>query len=128
MAEDGGTIPVWGEGSAVRAYTYVDDMVEGTYRLMQSNPEDWQRGEGKRSNWEAQTSLGEGIATTYAWIEQQVRQKTDEGRMTGPFSPSSRGQRPVRRPSSAVHCHSPEGQDSVGKGFCAGTGEVRWRH
>jgi GDP-D-mannose 3',5'-epimerase len=38
-AEDGGTIPVWGDGSAIRAYTYVDDMVEGVYTLMQSDLE-----------------------------------------------------------------------------------------
>ncbi len=37
MAEDGGTIPVWGDGTAIRAYTYVDDLVEGVYRLMQSD-------------------------------------------------------------------------------------------
>jgi nucleoside-diphosphate-sugar epimerase len=39
MAEDGGTIPVWGDGSAVRAYTYVDDLVRGIYMLMQSDLE-----------------------------------------------------------------------------------------
>jgi GDP-D-mannose 3',5'-epimerase len=39
MAEDGGTIPVWGDGSAIRAYTYVDDIVEGVYTLMQSDLE-----------------------------------------------------------------------------------------
>lgn len=36
-APDGGTIEVWGDGSAVRSYTYVDDMVDGIYRLMQSD-------------------------------------------------------------------------------------------
>ncbi len=36
-APDGGTIEVWGNGSAVRSYTYVDDMVEGIYLLMQSD-------------------------------------------------------------------------------------------
>ena len=36
-AKDGGTIEVWGDGSAVRSYTYVDDMVDGIYRLMQSD-------------------------------------------------------------------------------------------
>jgi nucleoside-diphosphate-sugar epimerase len=36
-AEDGGTIEVWGDGRAVRSYTYVDDMVDGIYRLMQSD-------------------------------------------------------------------------------------------
>jgi nucleoside-diphosphate-sugar epimerase len=36
---DGGTIPVWGDGTAVRSYTYVDDMVDGIYRLMHSDLE-----------------------------------------------------------------------------------------
>jgi len=36
-AEDGGTIEVWGDGSAIRSYTYVDDMVEGIYLLMHSD-------------------------------------------------------------------------------------------
>lgn len=35
-ATDGGEIQVWGNGSAVRSYTYVDDMVDGIFRLMQS--------------------------------------------------------------------------------------------
>jgi nucleoside-diphosphate-sugar epimerase len=37
--KDGGTIEIWGDGSAVRSYTYVDDMVDGIYRLMHSNLE-----------------------------------------------------------------------------------------
>ncbi len=37
--EDGGTIEIWGDGSAVRSYTYVDDMVDGIYRLMHSELE-----------------------------------------------------------------------------------------
>lgn len=36
-APDGGTIEIWGDGSAVRSYTYVDDMVDGIYRLMHSD-------------------------------------------------------------------------------------------
>jgi GDP-D-mannose 3',5'-epimerase len=36
-ASDGGTVEVWGDGSAIRSYTYVDDMVDGIYRLTQSN-------------------------------------------------------------------------------------------
>jgi len=35
-AKDGGTIEVWGDGTAVRSYTYVSDMVEGIYMLMHS--------------------------------------------------------------------------------------------
>ena len=36
-AEDGGTIKAWGDGTAVRSYTYIDDMTEGICRLMQSD-------------------------------------------------------------------------------------------
>ncbi len=36
-AKDGDAIEVWGDGSAVRSYTYVGDMVDGIYRLMQSD-------------------------------------------------------------------------------------------
>jgi nucleoside-diphosphate-sugar epimerase len=36
---DGGTIEVWGDGTAVRNFTYVDDTVEGIYMLMQSDLE-----------------------------------------------------------------------------------------
>jgi len=39
QAEDGGTIEVWGDGTAIRSYTYVDDMVDGIRRLMQSELE-----------------------------------------------------------------------------------------
>jgi nucleoside-diphosphate-sugar epimerase len=34
---DGGTIDVWGDGTAVRSYTHVNDMVDGIYRVMQSD-------------------------------------------------------------------------------------------
>lgn len=36
-APEGGTIDVWGDGTAIRSYTYVDDMVGGIYDLMQSD-------------------------------------------------------------------------------------------
>ncbi len=35
----GGKIDVWGDGSAIRAFTYVDDLVDGIYRLTQSDIE-----------------------------------------------------------------------------------------
>ena len=38
-AEDGGTIDVWGDGTAIRSYTYVADMVEGIFMLMHSDLE-----------------------------------------------------------------------------------------
>src|SRR2546425_5501578 len=36
-AADGGIIEVWGDGKAIRSYTYVDDMVDGIYRLTASS-------------------------------------------------------------------------------------------
>ena len=38
-AEEGGSVDVWGDGTAVRSYTHVDDMVQGIYMLMQSELE-----------------------------------------------------------------------------------------
>ncbi|MBL7199899.1 MAG: NAD-dependent epimerase/dehydratase family protein [Anaerolineae bacterium] len=38
-AEEGGLVEVWGDGTAVRSYTYVDDMVDGIYTLMGSDLE-----------------------------------------------------------------------------------------
>src|SRR5689334_21861179 len=40
MAEDGGTIEVWGDGEQTRSYCYIDDCVEGIHRLMRSNHSD----------------------------------------------------------------------------------------
>jgi len=36
-APNGGTVDVWGDGKAVRGFTYVDDLVDGIYLLMQSD-------------------------------------------------------------------------------------------
>jgi len=38
-APDGSTIQAWGDGTAIRSYTYVNDMVDGIYRLMHSDLE-----------------------------------------------------------------------------------------
>jgi nucleoside-diphosphate-sugar epimerase len=38
-APDGGSIEIWGDGSAIRSYTYVEDMVSGIFLLMQSDLE-----------------------------------------------------------------------------------------
>ncbi|MBM3293566.1 MAG: NAD-dependent epimerase/dehydratase family protein [Candidatus Aminicenantes bacterium] len=38
-AEDGGTIEVWGDGKATRAFTYIDDLVDGIILLMASSLE-----------------------------------------------------------------------------------------
>jgi GDP-D-mannose 3',5'-epimerase len=36
LAEDGGDIEVWGDGQQTRSFTFVDDCVEGIYRIMKS--------------------------------------------------------------------------------------------
>jgi len=115
-AEDGGTIEVWGDGSAIRAYTYVDDLVDGIYLLTQSNVREpvtigsselitvdqlvatAMQVSGKKVQvkhiegpvgvrarildksrihslgWAAKYSFAEGLAQTYAWIDEQVKQ------------------------------------------------------
>lgn len=37
MVDDGGTIDIWGDGEQTRSFCYIDDCVEGIYRLMQSD-------------------------------------------------------------------------------------------
>jgi GDP-D-mannose 3',5'-epimerase len=37
MAEDGGTIELWGDGEQTRSFCYIDDCTEGIYRLMRSD-------------------------------------------------------------------------------------------
>jgi len=36
LAEDGGEIEIWGDGNQTRSYCYIDDCVEGIFRLMRS--------------------------------------------------------------------------------------------
>ncbi len=38
-APEGGVVEMWGDGNAVRSYTYVDNMVDGIFRLMHSDLE-----------------------------------------------------------------------------------------
>jgi nucleoside-diphosphate-sugar epimerase len=111
-------IEVWGDGEQTRSFCYIDDCVEGIYRLMRSDyPHPLNLGSdrlitinqlayliadiagikitinhvagpqgvrGRNSDntrlrqvlgWEPQISLEEGLARTYAWIEQQVARK-----------------------------------------------------
>ena len=39
-AENGGVIEIWGDGKAMRAYTFIDDLLDGIYLLMHSDLED----------------------------------------------------------------------------------------
>jgi GDP-D-mannose 3',5'-epimerase len=36
LAPDGGAVEIWGDGKQTRSYCYIDDCVEGIYRLMRS--------------------------------------------------------------------------------------------
>jgi GDP-D-mannose 3',5'-epimerase len=37
LAEPGGVVEIWGDGEQTRSFCYVDDCVEGIYRIMQSD-------------------------------------------------------------------------------------------
>jgi nucleoside-diphosphate-sugar epimerase len=118
-AEDGGTIEVWGDGSAIRSYTYVDDMVDGIFLLTQSDLEgptnigcpqyvtvdelvatvtevsakkinikhipgpvgvqsrNFSNARIYSLGWKANHYLKDGIARTYPWIEEQVKNNKD---------------------------------------------------
>jgi len=66
-AEDGGTIEVWGNGTAIRVFTYVDDLVDGIYTLMQSDPS---TGSGQRL--EGPVNLGSDERVTVADLVRTV--------------------------------------------------------
>jgi nucleoside-diphosphate-sugar epimerase len=71
---DGGTIEIWGDGSAMRAYTYIDDMVDGIRRLMESSLED-----GVNIGRQEYVSVDELAATIAAVAGKTIRLKHVEG-------------------------------------------------
>jgi len=114
-------IDIWGDGEQTRSFCYIDDCLEGIYRLMHSDyseplnlgqdrmvtinqladmiaaaagikivrnhVEGPQGVRGRNSDnaklrrvlkWEPRISLEDGLATTYAWIEKQVREHPEE--------------------------------------------------
>jgi GDP-D-mannose 3',5'-epimerase len=114
-------IEIWGDGEQTRSFCYIEDCVEGIYRLMRSDfYEPLNLGQdrmvtineladmvariagvavdkkhidgpqgvrGRNSdntklrevlNWEPQISLEDGLAVTYKWIEEQVRENSDQ--------------------------------------------------
>ncbi len=115
------TIEIWGDGEQTRSFCYIDDCVEGIYRLMRSDHHepinlgqdrmvtineladmvaaaantnitkkhiDGPMGvRGRNSDntvlrevlgWEPRISLEDGIARTYTWIEEQVRNSQEK--------------------------------------------------
>ena len=115
-AEDGGEIEVWGDGRAVRCYTYIDDLIDGIRSVMNSDygepviigsdvsisvddlalriaaiagkritikhidgpvgvaARKFDKATLKSLGWKSRCSLDEGLAKTYAWVEEQVDQ------------------------------------------------------
>jgi len=37
LAKEGGTVEIWGDGTAVRSYTYIDDIIDGIWLLINSD-------------------------------------------------------------------------------------------
>jgi GDP-D-mannose 3',5'-epimerase len=116
MAPEGGVVEIWGDGEQTRSFCYIEDCVEGIYRLMLSSFSDPinlgtdrmvsinelaemviglsgksglslrhiegpQGVRGRNSDntllrdvleWEPSTTLEDGMADTYRWIEKQV--------------------------------------------------------
>jgi nucleoside-diphosphate-sugar epimerase len=120
LPQVGGTIEVWGDGEQTRSFLYIDECIEATRRMMNSDfigpvnigSEEMVRinelvditakvagipvkrqhkmdaplgVRGRNSNndlvrsklgWDYSMTLEEGIAKTYAWIKEQVNNKT----------------------------------------------------
>jgi len=116
LADDGGTIHIWGDGEQTRSFMYIEDCVEGLLRIMASDfdkplnlgtdrlitinglvdlvadiagkklvrQHDLSKPQGVRGRnsdnsllrkvlgWEPSISLEQGLAVTYAWIEQEL--------------------------------------------------------
>ena len=118
--EGGDDIEIWGDGEQTRSFCFIDDCVEGLYKLMRSDyceplnlgqdrmvtinelvdivagiagiklmkhHVDGPQGvRGRNSDnsrlravleWEPSISLEDGLACTYSWIEQKVRQQIE---------------------------------------------------
>ena len=71
---DGGVIEAWGDGTAIRSYTYVDDMVDGILRLTRSDLE----GPVNIGNPEYVT-VADLISTTADMAGKQIETKYIEG-------------------------------------------------
>jgi len=131
LADDGGTIHIWGDGEQTRSFMYIEDCVEGLLRIMASDfdkplnlgtdrlitinglvdlvadiagkklvrQHDLSKPQGVRGRnsdnsllrkvlgWEPSISLEQGLAVTYAWIEQELAKA---GRVRQPTAHSTR--------------------------------------
>ncbi|MDE2485589.1 MAG: NAD-dependent epimerase/dehydratase family protein [candidate division NC10 bacterium] len=76
-ADDGGTIEVWGDGTAIRVFTYVEDLVDGIVALM-------------RSDLDGPVNLGSEERATVADLVQTVIEASGK-RMTVKYVPGPVG-------------------------------------
>jgi nucleoside-diphosphate-sugar epimerase len=73
-ARDGGIIEVWGDGTAMRAYTYIDDMIEGIRMLMASDLEN-----GVNIGRQEYVSVDELVSTVATIAGKKIRINHVEG-------------------------------------------------
>jgi nucleoside-diphosphate-sugar epimerase len=72
--EDGGTIEVWGDGTAMRVFTYVDDLVDGIRLLMDSD-----RAEPTNIGSDERVSVDDLVATVAAVAGKTVKVEHVDG-------------------------------------------------
>ena len=74
MASDGGEVEAWGDGKAMRAYTYIDDLIDGILRLMRSDLED-----GVNIGRQEYVSVDQLIQTVAEIAKKRIRIRHVEG-------------------------------------------------
>src|SRR5437667_454572 len=72
LADDGTSIEVWGDGKQTRSYCYIDDCVEGIYRLMQS-----EHREPLNLGQDRLISINELVEMVATIAEKQIRRRHD---------------------------------------------------
>src|SRR5213595_1196436 len=72
LASDGDDIEVWGDGNQTRSYCYIDDCVEGIYRLMMSNHR-----EPINLGQDRMISINELVEIVATIAEKQIRRRHD---------------------------------------------------
>ena len=72
LANDGDEIEVWGDGNQTRSYCYIDDCVEGIYRLMMSNHR-----EPLNLGQDRLISINELVEMVATIAEKQIRRRHD---------------------------------------------------
>ena len=91
VAPEGGSVEIWGPGTQTRSFLYVDECVEATYRLMQSDfcgPVKYGHPcpigvNGRNSDntlyheklgWSVSEPLRDGMEVTYQWVLRQAQE------------------------------------------------------